>query len=178
MRAIFSRAAAASLLMWVAACASKEEAVASDEACPDTGILENASQQIRFPAGRVAGAAPVYEARIAGVSADSCHIDANGAGVIDLRLVVQLSMGNPRSGTDYPVDYFVAIVGPTGQILSRQAFRVAFTIPMDRRGASANEALTLSIPHPEKSSLAAYRIYAALQLTPEELEYNRQAAAR
>ena len=177
MRASLSRALLGSILLSVSGCGSTPPATKADTSCPAAGVLESAGRQTKFPDGGMAGTA-VYEARIAGVSAAGCRVERDGTGVVDLRIVVQLTRGAASTGTDYPISYFVAVVSPAGQVLSRQAFRVDFRIPVDRNGASANEELTVRIPRPDTAPLGEYRIYAALQLTAEELEYNRQTGAR
>ena len=177
MRASVTRALLGSILLSVSACGSTATATKEEASCPAAGVLDSAGRQTKFPDGGMAGAA-VYEARIAGVSAVGCRVERDGTGLVDLRLVVQLTRGAASTGTDYPVTYFVAVVDPRGQVLSRQAFRVDFRVPVDRNGASANEELTVRIPRPDKAPLGEYRIYAALQLTAEELEYNRQTGAR
>ncbi len=165
----------------VAGCGSSrsDTEIGEDPAtCPPAGVLDGGGSLTVF--GWLGDAAPsdaVWQARITGIGA-SCSIDEDENGIVDLRVGVEVVRGPAGIETEISVPYFVAIVDPDGRVLTREAFEVRFEVPLDRRGAHATEELTLRIPRPDKAPLSRYRIYTALQLTPEQLEYNRRTGRR
>ena len=147
--------------------------------CPAAGILDRSGAMTKFRTedGSRDPTDVVWEARITDVAA-ACRTDRRGYGVVDLRIGLQVVRGPAATEGELPLTYFVAIVGPNDEVLSREAFRTDFRVPADRSGANTTEELTLRIPRPDAAPLSAYRIYAALQLTPGELEYNRERYGR
>ena len=150
----------------------------SAETCPAVGVLERAGELTRFAANATRRADVIYEARILDVTPTACRIERDGTGALDLRVRLQLVRGPAATTAEHAVTYFLAVTDAGGQILSREAFAVSVQVPPDRTGANVTEELTLRIPRAEPGALGQDRIDAALQLTAEELEYNRQTGAR
>ena len=155
---------------------SKTTSERQETACPTAGVLDTAGQQSRFRAPGGTRGDLLYEARITGVSVTTCRTERSGGGTVDLQLGLQLVRGPASSDENFSVTYFVAVTTPGGEIVSRKPFTVSFRIPADRNGGTAQEELSIAVP-PSGAPLRDYRIYAALQLTPEELEYNRSTGA-
>ena len=73
---------------------------------------------------------------------------------------------------------FVAIVGPQGDVLQREAFRIGFSWPENRSRVGSVEDLEPRIALASPDRAGEYRIWVGLQLTAEQLAWNRSGAAR
>lgn len=72
------------------------------------------------------------------------------------------------------VPYFVAIVDPDRKILAKQVFNVTLTFPPNVSQASIYDETEEQIPLPKNVSAERYGVAVGMQLTPDQLEYNRQ----
>jgi hypothetical protein len=72
------------------------------------------------------------------------------------------------------VEYFVAVVDPTGEIVAREAFGSSIPFADNRRRVGLREIVEPSIPNPPNRSFVGYRVLIGLQLTKQQLAYNRR----
>ena len=141
--------------------------------CPAVGILADASRAFFLAVPNQPDPDQVIAtARISDFVGDCEYDDAAGSGDMDLTL--QVVAGPAFDGRALPVDYFVAVVDPGGQILNKEVFRVTAQVPDDARGLSLEESLALAVPLPAgPASGSAYELVVGLQLTPQQLQINR-----
>ena len=155
--------------------------------CPRLALLAEGADLTRFAAagaGVGAGAGTgrdvtdrVLEARIAGVEA-SCRSGRNGDVVAKLKVQADVARGPAARGRSAQVPYFVAVMDGDA-VLDRREFvmEANFGPNVDSVRVSASE-LELRFPQAGDRGASQYRIIVSLQLTEEELAYNRRAATR
>ena len=72
------------------------------------------------------------------------------------------------------VSYFVAIVDPANNVVAREEIPIQLQVPVNQSRVTYAEELEPRIPFRERSSLAGYRIYVGLVLTPDEARATRR----
>ena len=144
--------------------------------CPAVGILADAARAFYLATpDRPDPDQVIATARIDDFVGDCDYEDT--AVSVDMDLTLQVLAGAVFDGRSLPVDYFVAVVDPQGRILNKEVFRVQAEIPADARGISLEETLSLSVPLPDgPASGSAYELVVGLQLTPQQLQINRDPA--
>lgn len=95
-----------------------------------------------------------------------------------MQLRFHLERGASGSGESVGYGYFVAISDPDSRILAREGFDLVVEFPENRTQASAVDDVVTTIPMPADARLEDYRLIVGLQLTREELEYNRRRLRR
>lgn len=158
----------------LAACAGPTEPGPGEPAgCPEVGILADASRAFYLATpNQPAPEQVIATARIDDFSGDCDYGDA--AVAVDMDLTFQVRTGPAFDGSPLPVDYFVAVVDPQGRILNKEVFRIAAEIPADALGLVLEESLALTVPLPAgPASGSAYELVIGLQLTPAQLQINR-----
>ena len=165
------RRLAPALPLLLAACSSWTEAEKAPP-CPRAAIVDGADRLVRFAdAGRTPQDV-AFEARILGVGGD-CEFTEEGRLVtVNMQLRLEGARGPALSGKSAPLGYFVAIVGPDGQVLAREEFDTA--IPLERERAVITEELEPQIPLPEGRRAASYTVFVGILVNEEELAANRR----
>ncbi len=92
---------------------------------------------------------------------------------VDVRLTLDGKAG-PAGGGSISVPYFVAVTSMGGSIMAKQVFSAS----MNLGAGSHQETLRQIIPIPNRATAATYRVLAGLQITPEQLTYNRETIKR
>jgi hypothetical protein len=165
------------LALLLAACGgkSKEEAVAGSY-CPNPYMVQDAQSLTRFKPGP--GRDPrdiVFQAALTGTGVE-CEVGRNKLAVT-LKIRVTVDAGPSVAGGTTAVPYFVRLLSG-GSVSQGQDFLATFKLSTEHpRGASV-EQIVLTLPYGRPSDLGAYRVAVGLKPTPEELDYNRRAAAR
>jgi hypothetical protein len=171
-----ARLFAALLFMMLAGCSGGvQEAFAP--ACPSAAIIRDAADLSRYRGTAHDLVDNVLSARITGINGD-CKRDGTDTVVTTVRVGIDLTRGPAAPGREARVAYFVAVLDGD-LILDKQVFplRAEFPANADRlRLAGDDVELRLKV-RPDKTA-AAYRIQVGFQLTPEELEANRQREQR
>lgn len=118
----------------------------------------------------------VLDGRITGVSG-SCTRDGDGYVKTTISVTLELARGPANPSRTADVAYFVA-VSDGDRILDKQVFRIRadFAANTDRVRLSGDEVELRLRVTPTKTA-AAYRISVGFELTPLELEVNRQRQA-
>ena len=154
--------------------ASKEEAAptkAQREAkvkteyliCPQTAILEQAQEVLDYGGETPDPAQLVAKARMASVEGD-CAYRAKG---IDLAFTLHIvSARGPRLGSQASFPYFVAVIDPAENILSRQVLTASFKFSNSDKTLAGDEKLHIFIPIPEAALQSGpdYRVLMGFQL--------------
>ncbi len=175
----FIRRAAASLPV-VAALASCTATDPSDKfapACPKTAILADAATLTQFRTGGRDLTDMVIDGRITGLSG-KCALDDHEHLRTTISVGMDLTRGPAAPGRVIDVDYFVA-VSDGDTILTKQVYtlHVSFARNSDRERLTGDE-VDLVLPVTKAKSGAAYSVLVGFQLTPDQLAFNRQRAAR
>jgi hypothetical protein len=154
---------------------AKEQQAASY--CPTPLTVQDAQRLTRFKAG--AGRDPrdvMFEAALIGAGV-ACKIRRNEMD-IDLVMRVGVNAGPSVAGGVSRVPYFVRVIDGSGTVVVGREFNADFKLSQANPRGLSQEELTLTLPYNQLTDLGGYRIAVGLKPTPEELEYNRRAAAR
>lgn len=143
-------------------------------ACPQLSLLQDGVDLTRFAGSGRDITDLVLEAHLTGVPA-TCHWADKAHTKVEAKLQVAISFGRGPGMNGRTVDvpyFFAASEGDT--ILDKRIFtaRAEFPTNSDRVGVTT-PAVSMVFPVTPEKSAAAYKITVALQLTPEELAYNR-----
>ena len=173
-----ARAAVVVGVLALAACGSSDPE-APPPPCPTALLLDGAERTSAY-----GGAEPrPDELRYLAVLTDlssACRYydDANGQGVdVDLSFKLIAERGPALSGSE-EVTYFVATLGPDGQILARDVLRGDLPFAGDEERVGLSEALTLRLPSVTPSEAADYTLYIGFQLDDAELRRREQPLLR
>lgn len=155
---------------------SNREQIASSY-CPSPFLVEDAQSLTRFKPGP--GRDPrdiAFQANVTGTGV-ACSA---GSGKLEVTLKVRIAVNaGPSVGPGTTsVPYFVRVLDAGGGVAQGQDFNADFKLSTaSPRGASVEE-IALTLFYSKPSDLGAYRVAVGLKPTPQELEYNRRAAAR
>lgn len=161
----FSGLAAALLL---AACAGAEP---ETRPCPQAVVLSDAARQVKFSGQGRDLTDVLYEASIRTGNL-VCEYDENVLDV-DLEVLIEAGRGPANSDRLANITYFVAVARRDETVLAREAFDIAIPFPGNRTRVSGLEEIGQVITLQGNEHGGDYRIYVGLDLTREELEYNR-----
>ena len=165
-------------LLGLVACAGSSERA---PACPRAAVLNDAATMTRFAPG--GGRDPLdidFDVEIADL-ASGCQFDKKGKAVD--RLVVAVApvlittRGPANASRKAEYVFFVSLIGPDGDILSKQSFPVIVPFSGNQRQLTQREddpPVTIDIPLTRVEDALSYEVLIGLQLTEDELQYNRQ----
>jgi hypothetical protein len=166
-------------LLALGACGSTEPAPPPPP-CPTALLLEGAERTTAYRAGAEPRASELrYVAVLANLSS-ACryYSDAGGPGVdVDLGFNVIAERG-PALLDSEEVTYFVATVGPEGQVLAREVLGGDLPFVADEERVGLSENLTLRLPSVTPDDGGAYRLYVGFLLDDAELARRRQPSLR
>jgi hypothetical protein len=147
--------------------------------CPRVSLLSDASHETRFADGPGRDIIDiVLEAEVTDVKR-ACQYevdDKTETGKIETQLLVSLdlSRGPAAKSRETTFSYFVALTDAAHNVLQKQVFPNKVEFPPNRsRVAWTDEAVTITIPLVAKQTGRDFEVYVGLQLTPDEVEYNR-----
>lgn len=143
--------------------------------CPAVGMPRETATLTHFREGAGRDLTDViYEAGVADVKM-ACTYTSSGVN-IDLGVVLSAERGPANTARTATVPYYVAIVDPERNILAKEVFTKTLAFePNVNRSAGLDETQE-KIPLPKGKSAERYGIIIGMQLTPEEVEYNRNKA--
>ncbi|MGD1879710.1 MAG: hypothetical protein ACFB13_19685 [Kiloniellaceae bacterium] len=154
-------------LALLAGCASEPET----RPCPRAVVLKDASRQVKFNGAGRDLTDVLFEAQIQ-TGALSCEYDENVLD-IDLPVTVTASRGPANSDRLANIRYFVAIAQTNETVLARESFDITIPFPGNRTRVAGQEGIGQVITLPAGQDGGDYRIYVGLELTHDELDYNR-----
>ena len=162
---------AAALPLLLAGCSSWFE---SEDAppCPRAALVDGADRVVRFAGEGRTPQDVAFEARILGVGGECEFTDEERRVTVDMALRIEGARGPALEGEEAPLSYFVAVVGPEGEVLAREEF--ATEIPLEEKRAIIVEELEPEIPLPRGRRAASYTVFVGLIVTEEELAANRR----
>ncbi|MGE0120767.1 MAG: hypothetical protein AB7S71_18910 [Dongiaceae bacterium] len=140
--------------------------------CPRAVVGEGAGHLTRFDGTGKDATDVVFDAEIFDL-AGSCVYDDEE---IEVDMQVQIVAGRgPAATDDYArFDYFVAVTSADGTILAREAFDAAIELSGNQTRNEIIDEIEQTIPIPEGGSGGGLVIIVGFEMTPEELEFNRQ----
>ena len=162
---------AAALPLLLAGCSSWFE---SEDAppCPRAALVDGADRVVRFAGEGRTPQDVAFEARILGAGGECEFTDEERRVTVDMALRIEGARGPALEGEEAPLSYFVAVVGPEGEVLAREEF--ATEIPLEEKRAIIVEELEPEIPLPRGRRAASYTVFVGLIVTEEELAANRR----
>ncbi|MGF1629860.1 MAG: hypothetical protein ACFCUT_10345 [Kiloniellaceae bacterium] len=154
-------------LSLLAGCASEPET----RPCPRAVVLNDASRQVKFNGPGRDLTDVLFEASIA-TGRLVCEYDDD---VLDVDLQVQVvALRGPANNDRLAnIRYFVAVSQTDQTVLARESFDIAIPFPGNRTRVSGLEEIGQVISLPAGLDGGDYLIYVGLELSREELEYNR-----
>jgi len=161
----------------LAACTDSGKAPQFPPLCPTTGILRDAADLTRFRGTGTDITDMVIDGRITGLGG-SCALDDKTQLRTKLTINMDFTRGPAAAGHDIDVTYFIAVTkGQT--ILQKKIFglTVQFEGNADRVLVRTDEA-DLVLPVDDKTQGDAYGVLVGFQLTPAEVQFNRQRGVR
>jgi hypothetical protein len=173
VRALARAAGALGLALAVAGCGGGER----QPPCPKIFIASETSVLTRFREGPGRDLTDVaFEAELLGYSG-SCRYDKN---VLNLEINVDFAetRGPAGEGRRAKFEYFVAIPRLFPDPAGKRVFDVDAELPANQRRIQFRDEIQLDIPVAKPSEGPANEIYIGLQLTPEDLEFNRRRRTR
>ncbi len=145
--------------------------------CPQAGILKDAQRLTKFLPGPGRDLTDVvFQVQLANVRTQ-CIYGKSGV-KIDMLVDIAAERGPADKSRKAEFAYFVAIANPAGTIPARERFTALLPVIPNVSRALAVEELEQMIPLPRGRSAENYRIIVGLQVTREELEFNRRPRQR
>jgi hypothetical protein len=171
---VLARAAAALVLaLAVAACSGTGKV-----ACPHVALMPELQAVAKFgPGPGRQDSDAIYGARM--LAADSsCSADKKKGG---LTVATKLGVAAVRVKPDVrkgQITYFVAVIDRRQTILNKRDFVIELNFPAAQSRLEITEQLEEFIPLPKDADGADYGIVIGFELTPDELQYNRDHAPK
>jgi hypothetical protein len=181
MRGPVRTGAALGLALLAAGCSGTLSSIgigSSSLKCPNVGIMQDLQAVAKFGPGPgrtdndVAYGARMLKAEV------SCDMDKKRGG---LAVSTTLGISALRTRTDVrkvQLTYFVAVVDRRQTILAKRDFAIDLEFPSTQQRLEISEQHEEFIPMPKDASGPDYGVVFGFELTPEELQYNRDRASR
>ena len=140
--------------------------------CPPTGTPAPLDSFTQFEPGGQDLTQVRFSGRIARVQS-ACEYDEKG---VDLDLAIQLVVerGPADRSRQAELQYFVAVEDGPGNITAKRIFDVAVPFEGNSRRLARLEEIELRIPAPAGQGFKQTRVLVGLQLSQEQLDYNRR----
>jgi len=115
----------------------------------------------------------LYGVQIAGINS-RCERGEKGI-VVSSRIEFRIIDNDPSARTG-SFAYFVSVVDAEQNILTKQVYTIAFELDSRQGSMTKREELTERLPLLDVSTGGNYAVVVGLQLTPEQVEFNRAAS--
>lgn len=165
------------LALGVAACSTPDIA---PQTCPDVLIPADGSKLTRFKPGPGQAIIDVLHEATIIEYAQACEydIDATGAGEVAVYVapMIETSRGPADLKGEASFEYFVAILDSNKKVLDKALFQVVIPFPqnMTRVRWQLKDPNVLRIPLSAGQNGTDFQVFIGLQLTRDELEYQRR----
>jgi hypothetical protein len=172
----------AALLASLVACGpSASERVTAAQACPKALRVQDASTLTRFQPGRGRDATDtIVQASMSDINVacaarrDRVDVDI----VFEVRVAEGPALSRTAPDRKVALEYFVAIIDPQRQILTRRTFNADFQFSGNRTKLQSREELSQRIPLSAAGTGGGYQIAVGFVMTPDEVEFNRRGTRR
>lgn len=141
--------------------------------CPQVAVLDVPSQLTRFREGSGRSRPDLlFQATIKHVDT-MCEVGKDKADVqLTLEIHAERGPANTRGIAEF--NYFVAVLGPDKEILTRENFTSVVQFQGTDTEVTFPDQFVATVPLEDGQAASAYRVYLGFEMTPEELAYNRQ----
>jgi len=164
----------------VAGCSSND-APPPTQICPHISAFPDAEMLTKFAIGTGRDLTDVdHEIKIVDIRYGCTYTeDENENPILAVAVapVFAAERGPANSDRQARFTYYVAIAGPKRTILNKQTFDLQVNFPGNRSRVTVSPddpPVTIDIPPVAGRSGPQYHVFVGLQLTPDELEYNRR----
>ena len=143
------------------------------DACPQVAILKAPSELIRFSEGANRGMSDILFQIKLELGAVTCEIEEKAVyvtGYASLSIV----RGPANKEGKAPFSLFVAVLNGKREIILRQKFPIIVEFKSGEPRIDFEDAVTLEIDRKPEVDASTYTVYAGLEMSPEELEFNRR----
>jgi hypothetical protein len=160
-------------LLGLAGCASDE--TPARLVCPPAVIPADSAQLVAFAGGGRDLTDVRYDLQVSDVALN-CELERDDGErtlktELGVRFVAEKGPAN-REGLASG-RYYVAVVGPDGDVLSRQNFPLEIELPGNQTRVAVAQYLAPTIPVADDAATDAYTVYVGLVLSPQQLRFNR-----
>src|SRR5262249_21120197 len=114
--------------------------------------------------------------RLADASAE-CKYESKGV-TIDLQVAIAAERGPANRAGFSDVEYFVALLDKNGAVRAREHYKLRFEFVENRQRVGRIEQLAPSIPFLQCVDGPSWSVWVGLQLTEQQLEWNRRPKAQ
>jgi hypothetical protein len=141
--------------------------------CVPVGILAEAADASSYAGPSHDVSTLVTQASIAGVNGSCSDAQKGRALHTQASVVITVQRGPAAAARDITIPYFVAVLHGTDIVAKHNRTIEAHFPPNVDRLALRSDPLVLDLPISRRMSSDSYRLEVGLQLTPEQLAYNR-----
>lgn len=143
--------------------------------CPEVRILAVTSELTKFRPGSGRDLTDVeYEVSAEAVSGGCTFRDENSKVEVDMTVTFVIERGPALQGDTVAFPYYIAIVTRDEQILAKEVFQSRAQFGQGQRRIGLTEASREVIPMPDGQISLDYEILVGLQLTDDQLAFNRR----
>jgi hypothetical protein len=163
------------LLLGAASCTSTPK---QSMPCPVVKAVPDASYLTRFAGESEDLTDTAFEGRLVGVKPMCVYSEDNDTKKTSIKsdLLVKITASRGPKITDDQVtfNYFVALTGQGGRMITRQKFDVTIPLTADKPTGTIVDNPTVTIPLKKGENGDYFQIYVYLEVTEKELAYNRR----
>lgn len=166
------------LLPILGACAADSELGLKPLACPTAGVLTDASSLRVFGEGAGRDAQNIaYDLEFMRVHLLECELQKQEMTAV-IRFEARAKTGPAAAANEYNYAYFVALLAPDGEVLSKSVQQAAAKFKSGKSETFfAEEYDEIEFTVPEGADGLGYEIVIGFQLTREQADYNRAQRA-
>lgn len=147
--------------------------------CPEVLVLREAATGVWFAPGTSGALTDVmYQTAIEPARSICSYDEEEAIYDVELEVAISATVGPAIKDLDISVPFFISVVGPGGKILAKDVFESEMNFEPGDRWIEVEERSLQSIFLGPNDTGADFDIVIGLQLTPEQLAYNRKAAAQ
>ena len=148
--------------------------------CPRVSVLADSARMVRFKPGPGRDISDVELSANFSDFKGSCLYDWDKKVMsVNLQIVIDAQRGPAAQGRKSELSYFVAIPAFFPSDKAKVVMPVSLEFPdTTDRVRYGDKEVSLNIPIPRIKELAAYEVFIGLQLTEDQVEYNRNAKGR
>lgn len=175
----FRLLALAALLLTLGACGSVDKSK-EPPPCPRVSILNDAAKMMRFRPGQGRDITDVQlQAEVISYHGFCKYEPEKKQMTVVLQIGIDAQLGPAAAGRNADIAYFVAVPAFYPQPQAKQVMTVPLAFPENTNHVRyTDEELSVTIPLSDIKELGKYDVILGLQLTADEVDYNRRQAAR
>jgi hypothetical protein len=151
----------------------KPRAATAGPACPDVGVMPELARLTIRQQNK-----PVAQADFVSVK-PSCRVEGKAATVrMDMAFKGALTPSAQKDAaqSNFSLPYFVSVVSPQGEIISKDVFTITMTLTPGETSRDFSDLLEQTIPLAAGTDIGQYRIVVGFLLSEDDLAYNRSQA--